>query len=71
MGHIQHMTDDQRIDFISKKYRALKESRRGDSFPYWNEKIHTQRIGKGYKINQYETDNEKENNKSIIKKNMY
>lgn len=55
MGHLQEMTKEQRMAFLSHKYRVTKEGRKGDSFPYWNEKLHNSLLKKGYEMYQFET----------------
>lgn len=65
MGHIQDMTREQRSDFLTHKYERTKESRRGDSFPYWNEKMHNQLFSNGYDIYEFLTGFDKEATSSI------
>jgi len=57
MGHIQRMTNEQRIRFLSEKYKADKESRRGKGVSYLNDKSMESLIKKGYAI--YLIDNKK------------
>lgn len=55
MGHIQDMTDKQRIEFLADKYQKTKESRRGNSFEWWNDGKHDNLIeNKGYKLFVFE-----------------
>jgi len=50
MGHIQEMNDRQRHEFLRDKYQKLKESRRGDSFEYWNDEKHGAMLENGWSL---------------------
>ena len=65
MGHLQDMNDEQRSEFLSNKYEVTKASRRGNEFPYWNEKLHNDLIAKGYQIYEFETGMESESTRVL------
>ena len=54
MGHIQKMTDHQRFEFLSQKYKATKEARRGVNGTYLNEKSFNDLMEKGYRYYVFE-----------------
>ena len=43
------MTDKQRHDFLSRKYKAMLESRRGHNYEYWTEK-HDRMLEHGWSL---------------------
>lgn len=40
MGHIQEMTDEQRLRFFSQGYELRKHNMRGHNYQYFNEEKH-------------------------------
>jgi hypothetical protein len=55
MGHVQEMTEDQKRRFFADKYQKLKESRRGDSFEYWNDEKHGLMLENGWALWDFAT----------------
>lgn len=53
MGHIQKMTRDQRIHFLSVKYEAAKEARRGKGISYLNDEGLSDLVKKGYQLHVF------------------
>jgi len=66
MGHLQDMTDEQRRELKSYQYKRYKESRRGCSYPYWNEKLDKDLTDKGYKMHQFLTGMDKDATRVLL-----
>lgn len=54
MGHLQKMTNKERMELFSLQYERNKEGRRGNSFPYWTEKLDKELTEKGYVMYQFD-----------------
>lgn len=55
MGHLQDMTPEQRLEFQSMQYEAMKKARRGNSFYYLNDEARQKLIDKGYEYYDFPT----------------
>jgi len=56
MGHLQDMTDKQRLKFQSMQYEAAKEARRGNSFAYLSDGQLQLLFDKGYDYHKFDND---------------
>jgi len=53
MGHIQKMTDKQRLDWFAYQYKAKLEAQRGSNYKYFNQEEWDKLEAKGYEMYRF------------------